>query len=119
MVKDEDRILTTATEGLIRFRQHRYEEGRQLYKQAIKIAQSINQKGAAMRALLYLAREEVLAGTEQGNQAMEIAETEAKRFTPTQEIKFVFGKLRAMLGVDFEPVRIIRGNLKDMPKLLK
>lgn len=122
LLTDEERVLTTATEGLIRFRQGLHEQGRNLYRTAIKIAQSINEKGFALRALMYLAREEVLAGTDQAIQTFLAAENEARRFTLTQELKIMFDKIRPRIQANtnqFKVVGELLSHTKAEPKLLK
>lgn len=122
LLTDEERVLTTATEGLIRFRQGSHEQGRNLYRTAIKIAQSINEKGFALRALMYLAREEVLAGTDQAIPTFLAAENEARRFTLTQELKIMFDKIRPRIQANTNQIKVV-GELiphkKVEPKLLK
>jgi tetratricopeptide (TPR) repeat protein len=93
----EEKIITTATEGLIKFRQGLHEEGRQLYRSAIKIAQDNNELGIALRGLVFLAREEIYAGTKYAEHTFQIAENEATRFHPTQELNILFSKLRSQI----------------------
>ena len=96
MLSVGEKIITTATEGLIKFRKGLHEEGRQLYRNAIKIAQDNNEPGYALRALAFLAREEITAGTEYAEKTYIVAESEAKRFQPTQELNILFNKLRTL-----------------------
>jgi hypothetical protein len=64
------RICLTATQGLIRFRQGRFTEGRALYISAIDLANKERLVHCAQSALLHQAREEILAGTEEAARVM-------------------------------------------------
>lgn len=117
-----EKITTTATEGLIKFRKGLHKEGRQLYRSAIKIAQDNNEPGYALRALAFLAREEIIAGTEYAKQTFLMAENDAKGFHPTQELNILFNKLRSL--IKSSPSRLktfseIRPIVNTNPKLLK
>lgn len=59
---DTHRITLTATEGLLRFRTGKIQEGRMLYENAIAASATENQKQHAL-ALIHLCREEMIAGT--------------------------------------------------------
>jgi tetratricopeptide (TPR) repeat protein len=91
-----EKITTTATDGLIKFRKGFHQEGRQLYQNAIKIAQDNNEPGYALRALAFLAREEITAKTEYARKTYTILENEAKRFHPTQELDILLNKLHIL-----------------------
>lgn len=91
-----ERIVTTATEGLIKFRSGVYKEGRRLYREAIKIANENNEPGYALKALAYLAREEMIANTELAVRTHEMLEKEVKRFHTNQEIKLLLNKLNSL-----------------------
>lgn len=93
-------IVITATEGLIRFRKGLPDEGRALYKRAIKLAEENNEPGYALRALIYLAREEINAGTILGPKTLENAEKEAEGFYLTHEVTSMLKRLRKALESD-------------------
>ncbi|MDQ3132287.1 MAG: hypothetical protein M3Q99_16185 [Acidobacteriota bacterium] len=118
----EEKIITTATEGLIRFRQGLYEEGRQLYKGAIKIAQENKEQVTALRGLVFLAREEIYAGTEYAAQAFLSAEKESNRFHLNQELIILFSKLRSRIQLHpnhLKKFNEIHSGLKTDAKLVK
>lgn len=64
-----------------------------LYKRAMDIAQKNKEPSYVMRAFVYLAREEIYAKTPLAIQALEKAESEAKKFHPNQELNIIFKKL--------------------------
>ncbi len=91
------RIVLPATEGLIKFRLGFHQEGRALYRKAIEIAKENNSPSMAFRALLYLAREEILARTENGREILEQAEKESKKFVRNTEMDMMLSRLSAFL----------------------
>jgi tetratricopeptide (TPR) repeat protein len=91
-----EKIVTTATEGLIKFRKGLYQEGREQYLNAIKIAKENNEPVYAFKALAYLSREELIAGTELANKSYEMVKSEAKRFHFNEEMKLLLNKLRSL-----------------------
>jgi tetratricopeptide (TPR) repeat protein len=76
----QENITITATEGLIRFRKGLFEEGRALYRRAIEMARENKEASYVMRALIYLAHEEIYAKTGLAIQALENAEENLKNF---------------------------------------
>jgi Tfp pilus assembly protein PilF len=66
----EEQIVVTATEGLINFRRGKVHEGRDLYKRAVETANERKQLHLSLRAFIFLAREEVNAGTNEGKHAL-------------------------------------------------
>jgi tetratricopeptide (TPR) repeat protein len=90
----EGRIVTTATQGLIRFRQGHLDEGRTLYMKSIELASTNDKKAYVMRALLFLAREEILARTPLATKALEAAEAEASKFQPNVELRMLLPRLK-------------------------
>lgn len=110
----QERIIITATEGLIRFRKGLLDEGRALYRRAIEIATENKEPGYAMKGLVYLAREEVYARTELAKQTLENAEKEYKKFHPTQELNVLFNKLKAIVKLAPEAFGIARKKTKEM-----
>lgn len=93
----QERIIVTATEGLIRFRKGFLDEGRALYRRAIDVANQNGEPGNALRALVFLAREEINARTELATQTLEKAEKEAKNFHQTQELIVVLRRLTSIV----------------------
>lgn len=106
----QERIVLTATEGLIRFRSGFPDEGRALYRRAINMAQENQEPGYALRALLFLAREEIHTRTQFAAQTLEKAEKEAKSFHLTQEVKVLFQRLRTLVESDPEAFGNIKNN---------
>lgn len=96
----QERIVITATEGLIRFRKGFQDQGRELYRRAIDLAQENKEPSNALRALVFLAREEIYAQTELATATLENAEREAKNFLPTQELNVMFDRLRTIVKSD-------------------
>ncbi len=93
----QNRIVIKATEGLIEFRRGNPAEGRVLYKSAIQIAEENNEPGYTMRALVYLAREEIYARTEFAKLTLQHAESEFEPFT-SKELDVLLGRLRKIIG---------------------
>jgi tetratricopeptide (TPR) repeat protein len=92
-----ERIVITATEGLIRFRKGFQDEGRALYRRAIDLANKNNEPGYALRGLVFLAREEIYARTELAIQTLENAERESRNFHLTQEVNILLHKLNTII----------------------
>jgi tetratricopeptide (TPR) repeat protein len=101
----QERIVVTATEGLISFRRGALEEGRALYNKAIEIARENKERSYVLRALIFLAREEIHARTPVAIKALESAEKEAKFFRPNQEMKMLFDRLIAAVKSDPDSFR--------------
>ena len=114
MLSVSEKITTTATEGLIKFRKGLHREGRQLYQNAVKIAQDNNEPGYALRALAFLAREEITAETDYARKTYIKAENEAKQFHPTQELDILFGKLRSLFQNSLNNLEV--NNEKNLKK---
>jgi tetratricopeptide (TPR) repeat protein len=89
----QSRIAIMATEGLIEFRKGNDLQGRALYRRAIQIAEDNKEQAYAMRALVYLAREELLSGTEVAVPTLENAEVEFRKFT-SKELETLLKRLR-------------------------
>jgi len=68
-----------------------------------------------LRALVFLAREEINARTELAIPTLENAEREAKRFIPSQELSILFNKLNAIVEANPEVFRMAR-QLMEMEK---
>lgn len=100
-----ERIVVTATEGLIRFRQGLPDEGRFLYRCAIKLAQENHEINYVVRALVFLAREEIHARTDRAISALETAEREGKDLHAAQDLKILFSRLRATVKSNPEAFR--------------
>ncbi len=66
---DSTDITILATRGLISFRKGSIEEGRNLYLRAMELAKQYSIDKYYIHAALYLAREEILAGTEHASAA--------------------------------------------------
>ena len=66
-----------ATSGLLEYRSGRPIEGRKLYKAAIQIAHKESRSWLKARAMIYLAREELLAKSSDANNLRNIAINEA------------------------------------------
>lgn len=103
-----ERAVLTATEGLIRFRKGYPKEGRVLYRRAIDLAMENKEPGLALRALVFLTREEINARTAVAVQTLEQAERELKRFESTQDLRRLFNKLKAAVESDPEVFRMVR-----------
>lgn len=88
-----EQIVVTATEGLIKFRRGHVAEGRACYWKAIKIATDNKEGGYAMRALLFLAREEIEAKTELAERAFESATEVSGNFSPNTELRTMISRL--------------------------
>ena len=73
--------VLTATRGLVAFRLGNHEEGRALYRDAVELLRARRENDHAALAALMLAREEVLAGTDQASAAYQAAEAAAGRST--------------------------------------
>lgn len=97
----EDSITITATEGLIQFRTGHILEGRTLYKTAIAIAQAKEKPVYALRATMFLAREEINAKTEFAFEALENAEKFAANFKLNWEATSTLQKMRE--AIDSRP----------------
>lgn len=82
----EDRLVVSATRGLIAFRERRYAEGSRLYAEVINRASAANNIDDRIPTIasLYLAREVVLAGLENASSVAEGALNLAKRSSNTQ-----------------------------------
>jgi tetratricopeptide (TPR) repeat protein len=93
----QERIIITATEGLIRFRKGFHDEGRALYKRAIDLAEDNKERSYVLRGLVFLAREEIHARTAFAVKALENAEREAKSFRINQELKILFDQLNGIV----------------------
>ena len=78
---DESVIYWLATGGLLKFREGFPEDGRTLYLQAIDKAGSPSTSGRSVAAAIYLAREELLAKTPFGLEALERAGRFLKSYT--------------------------------------
>lgn len=90
-----ERVTTTATEGLIKFRSGLKDEGRELYRRAIEIARENKEPSYAMRALVFLAREEIHARTDFAKQTLEKAEKEYQGFASSEELNVLLNRLKA------------------------
>ena len=73
--------VLTATRGLVAFRLGHHDEGRALYRDAVELLRARRENDHAALAALMLAREEVLAGTDQASVAYQAAEVAAGRST--------------------------------------
>jgi Tfp pilus assembly protein PilF len=92
----QDRIVIKATEGLIEFRKGDAAEGRSLYREAIELANENDKGGLAIRALVYLAREEINARTPIAKLALENAELEFEKFT-SKELEVLLKNLKGVV----------------------
>lgn len=95
----DERIVVTATQGLIHFRNGQIEEGRQFYTQALELARSESEPSYVLRALLFLAREEVYAKTNKAREALSKAEDEARKYRPHPEFITILERLNEQLSV--------------------
>lgn len=93
----EEQITTTATEGLINFRKGFKDVGRAFYRRAIEIAQENKESSYALRALVFLAREEINARTEFAKPTFENVEREAQNFVPTHELTVLINRLKTAI----------------------
>lgn len=91
-----DTIVLTATEGLINFRNGRTADGRELYRRAIEVAKNNKEPIYAMRALAFLAREEIHARTDMAKQTLEQASDEARNYV-SKELDVLLTKLEQVL----------------------
>jgi tetratricopeptide (TPR) repeat protein len=71
--------VVLATQGLVAFRRGAAPAGRALYLDAIRAAERAGLREPAVRARAYLAREEVLSGTDEAAAALETARQAAQR----------------------------------------
>jgi Tfp pilus assembly protein PilF len=101
----QDRIITTATEGLIAFRRGKFDIGRALYGQAISLAEGNNEPTLAMKAVAFLAREEVYARTDRAKATFEQAVTRFRGFT-SSELDLLFARLRRIVESESALLRI-------------
>jgi Tfp pilus assembly protein PilF len=108
----EDQIVVTATEGLINFRKGNVIEGRSLYKRAIEIANEHKKLNLSLRAFIFLAREEVNAGTDEGKHALANAEALARDTSPSEDLRIVMKKLQSLIESDPIAANIVR-KLRD------
>lgn len=93
----EERVLITATEGLIKFRKGFPDEGRALYHRAIELAKENKEPGYAVRGLIFLAREEINSQTEAARQALEIAAREFQNQSSSGELRILLRKLTSIV----------------------
>jgi len=84
-------ICLTATQGLIHFREHKYEEGRQFYLKAIDEASKQKDSYNTSIAVLNYAREEIMAKTDHIESVMQIVEQIAE----INDDDIVLNKLRS------------------------
>jgi hypothetical protein len=87
-------ITLTATEGLIQFRSGNIQAGRELYRAAIEQATKLGHDAQAVLATVYLAREELRAGTTAAAQAVEAASTRAQS-SKMEEAKLVLARVQS------------------------
>lgn len=99
-LRNDELICITATEGLVNFRQGDDIKGRALYERAIRIAEEKNEPACLLRALLYLAREEVYLKTAFAKSAVEKVSLEAKKFQHNSELEIMIERLTSRLGYD-------------------
>jgi tetratricopeptide (TPR) repeat protein len=83
------RIVITATQGLLRFRRGYAVEGRHLYRLAIESAKQRRLHRMSAIASIYLAREEVLCKSEEAKQAVKVALDETAHLADP-DIKRIF-----------------------------
>jgi tetratricopeptide (TPR) repeat protein len=107
-LSDEEQIVITATEGLINFRKRNIVAGRELYRRAIEKAKEHKQAHLALRAFMFLAREEINAGTDEGQQALGNAETVAKGTSPPEDLKILMKKLQKLVESDPIAFSVVR-----------
>ena len=74
-IDNRNEICITATKGLIKFRELKFEEGRKLYLEAINKSRNVKNKELSGIAILNYAREEILAKSEHIGKAMELVST--------------------------------------------
>lgn len=110
-VQTQVRITITATEGLIKFRQGLQDEGRVLYRRAIDLAKESKEPRYVLRAMVFLAREEIYARTELAKQALETAEKEAKNFTHSSDLQALFQSLNTIVRSNPEVPKVIGRNV--------
>lgn len=105
---ERERIVLTATEGLIEFRKGFSDEGRALYRRAINMANANNEPGYEMRALIYLAREEIYARTELAISALDTADKESRNFQPNLEMGILLKRLKNIVESDPGAFGVVR-----------
>jgi tetratricopeptide (TPR) repeat protein len=107
----QQKIVIIATEGLIKFRMGFAAEGRSLYTKAMEFAKENNEPGYALRAMLYLAKEEINTETSDALTALEKVENEAKKYNPSQEMTIMLHRLKSYIENHPEKFEWLR--LKD------
>jgi tetratricopeptide (TPR) repeat protein len=101
-------ITVTATEGLLRFREGFPEEGRRLYLTAIEKARLPRFRHLSAKAAIYLAREELLAGSPKAKEAIDLARTETQN-RKEKELLFLLERLnRSVTDPDTLNVSLLR-----------
>ena len=88
-------VTLIATEGLVLFRSGFVEAGRQLYVRAAEKAQALGHVKYRAMAALYLAREEILAGTTQWEESLRVGLGEAKK-SNEPDVKFLATRVEAL-----------------------
>ena len=73
-----DLICLTATQGLVYYRQGRVEDGRNLYRQALRLAEQSKNAMYYAEALIHLALEEIRSGSDYAKGAVDAAQKAAE-----------------------------------------
>lgn len=87
--------VVSATDGLIHFRAGQPDAGRLLYERAVELAKGVSLGRLRAMALILLAREEVLSGTQVGPMAIERA-TQAAQGILEPDVALALARLLAM-----------------------
>lgn len=95
MLDTEERAAWLATLGLIQFRERDIDGGRKLYEAAIGVARESKNRVQEAMAALFLAREELVAGTAEAPSRLAAAEKAASGIT-THGLPAVLRRLRAL-----------------------
>ena len=77
------------------------------------IARENKEPSYIMRAFVYLAREEVYAKTPLAIQALEKAESEAKKFHPNQELSLIFQRLHSRVDSNRETYNVVQNSVLE------
>jgi hypothetical protein len=90
------RLIWIATRGLLAFRLGDTEKGRRLYQESIMGWQRQDgRRDNAARAAVFWAREETLAGTEEADGAVAVADALCARFADNSEIELLHRRLKS------------------------
>jgi hypothetical protein len=91
------RVTLIATHGLVQMRLRNFELGRSLYEKAKATASNLRSTKYRAMASILLAREEILAGTAQAEEALRIAQHEAEEI-PEPDVKAILASVEMVAG---------------------